>query len=175
CVTLEIEGELAVAEGFHPGELRLERGGEGVRTWAGVDREEVEVIPVPLRPDVDDVIELRLNGRRQNVLGLQHVVNQVLGFRFYLGLDRGGYGGSFLCQADIPRLSWFCHRHQSSRRCSIRRGHTPSTSFRAAPGRPIGDPFPTSIKADAGSPLVRTSASESPKGISPSELCGVVR
>src|SRR6266540_5383702 len=53
----EIEGKLVVAEVFHPGKLRLERGRQGVRTWAGVGGEEVEVVPVPLRPDVDDVVE----------------------------------------------------------------------------------------------------------------------
>src|SRR5208337_1763528 len=64
-ITHEVEGKLAATEGFHPCKFRLERGIEGVRAWAGVGREEVEVIPVPLRPDVGDVVELRLNGLRQ--------------------------------------------------------------------------------------------------------------
>ena len=68
-VTHEVEGKLAVTEGFHPSKLRLERGREGVRAWAGVGRDEVEVIPVPLRPDVGDVVELRLSGGGWTCLG----------------------------------------------------------------------------------------------------------
>src|SRR5262245_53602869 len=89
----EIEGKLAAAEWFHPGELRLERGREGVRAWAGIDREEVEVIPEPLRTDVGDVVQLLPFLRRLNILGPQHVFDQISSSRFDLGLDRGGYGG----------------------------------------------------------------------------------
>ena len=52
-----MESKLGVAQVFHPCKLRLERGREGSRVWAGVGREEVEVVPVPLRPDVGDVIK----------------------------------------------------------------------------------------------------------------------
>src|SRR5262245_12478772 len=64
----KIQGKLAAAERFHPGELRLECGGESIRAWAGVDREEVEVIPEPLCPDVFDVVELLPFLRRLNIL-----------------------------------------------------------------------------------------------------------
>src|ERR1017187_10355330 len=40
CVTHGIEGERAVTEGFYPGKHPLERGREGIRTWAGEGREE---------------------------------------------------------------------------------------------------------------------------------------
>src|SRR5207248_1196761 len=42
-MTHKVEGECGVAEVFHPRKLRLERGREGVRTWASVGRDEVEV------------------------------------------------------------------------------------------------------------------------------------
>ena len=91
-----VEGKCAVTEGFHPSKLCLKRGRESVRTWAGVGREEVEVIPEPFRPDVGDVVELLALLRRLDVLGLQDVLDQVPGLRFYLGFERGGYGGCFL-------------------------------------------------------------------------------
>src|SRR5262249_55585766 len=105
----EIEGKLAAAEWFHPGELRLERGREGVRAWAGIDREEVEVIPEPLRTDVGDVVQLLPFLRRLNILGPQHVFDQISSSPYGVGLDGGGYGGWFLRRADMPRLSWSGH------------------------------------------------------------------
>src|SRR5690242_716987 len=46
-MTHGVEGELPAAEVLHAGELRLEGGRDGVGTWAGIGRGEVEVVPEP--------------------------------------------------------------------------------------------------------------------------------
>jgi hypothetical protein len=58
------------------------------------------VIPVPFRPDVRDVIEPRVGGRCLNVLGLYHMLNQLLGFCFDFGCD--------VCQGRFPDRWSFC-------------------------------------------------------------------
>jgi hypothetical protein len=112
-ISHEVEGKLTIREWFHPSKLRLKRGRKRVRVWAGVGREEIEEVSVPLRPDVSDVVEGIVVFRRNDMLRLQHVPYQIVRLRFYLGLDRVGNGGSLLCWADIPRLSWSCHRRHS--------------------------------------------------------------
>ena len=86
-----VKGKLAAAERLHPGKHRLKRRFNCIRTWASVDQEDVEVIPVPLHPDIRDVVELLVLFRRQNAPGFQDLLDEVFGLCFNLGLHRSGY------------------------------------------------------------------------------------
>ena len=69
-------------------------------------------MPVPLRPDVCDVVELLAWSWRLDVLRLQRISNQVVGFGFNFCLQ-GGRQRYFLllCWLNLPRFSLNHSRH----------------------------------------------------------------
>ena len=60
--------EFPIANILHPSKPNLERRGNPIRARACPGGTEVEETPVPLRPDVDGIVEIGLHGRRRDVL-----------------------------------------------------------------------------------------------------------
>ena len=81
-----VKGEPATAERLHSGKHRLKSRRKGCPAWASVDQEDVEVIPVPLHPDIRDVVELLVLFLRQNVPWFQDFLDEVFGSGFKLDL-----------------------------------------------------------------------------------------
>src|SRR5712691_4540044 len=125
-------------------ELRLKRGGYGM--WAGtaIRGTEVEIIAVPLRRNIDEVIHVCVWRRRGEVLGLEHRCNELVGSYFYVPLH--GLWHFWLGRSGrtvYPLLWSFCHIPSS---CCI--GRSPSLKgglvFSSTPQAPNarGEPRP---------------------------------
>ena len=87
CVVVDqLAGPALVAAG-HAEDQQGRGEGLDVAGRAGVGRGEVEVVPVPIRQDVHNGVESGILRGRQDVLGPQDVLDQVVSLILDLGLQ----------------------------------------------------------------------------------------
>src|SRR5256886_14094509 len=91
-------------------ELRLKKRGYRIGTGTAILGTEVEIIAVPLRRNIHEVIHVCVFRRRCEVLGLEHRCNELMRSCFYVPLHglwhfRLGRSGRTV----YPLLWSFCH------------------------------------------------------------------
>jgi hypothetical protein len=82
------EVELMISQVLHAGETSFKARGNGIGMGAGISGAEVEVALIPSGEDVRQIVESCILWRRFKVLELQVLLDQFLGFRGQLGLNR---------------------------------------------------------------------------------------
>src|SRR5262245_8060204 len=107
--------KLLIAGVFQPGEFLLKKGGNRLGTGTAILGTEVEIITVPSRINVHNVVKTFVFWLRSKMFGLQNRVNERLRSGVYVSLDGLWHfrlGG--LCRAVYPPLTALCHVFSSS-------------------------------------------------------------
>jgi len=72
--------ELFISDVSHSGEPEFECGRERMRAWRGVSSAKVEIALVPPGPNIDDIIQFRVRGRRFDICRLEIFLNKLIAF-----------------------------------------------------------------------------------------------